>query len=247
MRQDMRIPVLLFACYMAFTVTACNNGDNTNTSGNNPAPQNLKDKIAIQLKERLADGLLQIEDAKKYLQKGDMVVRMGGDYTSRNVVAYSAKDKRYSHCGFILEDGGQLYVYHIIPEERTGDDHIHRELLDSFANPNNNVRFGIYRFNLDAAEITKLDTIVKKYVAQGVRFDRQFDLETDDMLYCAEMTLKSIERATNKRINFKTLEFTTGEKQKYIYVPMDYLYLHPECKMIRDYAYMKDPIGRPDQ
>jgi hypothetical protein len=93
-----------------------------------------------------------------------------------------------------------------------------------------------------------------------------FDLATDDKMYCAEMIAKTIENATDKRIRFLTSTITPGLKEKYLklmlekriissakvadqreYLAIDNLYLNPHCREVTkvDFGKRSEPIKFP--
>jgi hypothetical protein len=210
------------------------------------APENAsvsnQDRINAVRSERTKDAYLKITDAKKFMQEGDLIVRMGDDLTSQNVVQYSSKDKSYSHCGIAIKEGDQLLVYHIIAGEENPGDKLTRVALDTFCSPVRSIRFGIFRFALSAEEISQFTAVIRKYYAQGLMFDRKFDIDSDDQMYCSEMIMKSIKQATANRMQFDVVEQKT---QNFRYVPLDALYLNANCKPVKQYSYMSDPLQRP--
>jgi Permuted papain-like amidase enzyme, YaeF/YiiX, C92 family len=206
------------------------------------APLDDKAKINALRAERTKDAYYKVQDAKKLLQEGDLIMRMGDDLTSQNVVQYSAKDKSYSHCGIVLKEGEQMLIYHIIVGEENPGGKLTRVPLDTFCSPNRSIRFGIFRFNINAAELSSFAAAVRKYYAQGLTFDRKFDLDNDDQMYCSEMIMKSLKQATANRLKFEVVE---QKEQNFRYFPLDNLYLHPDCKPVKQYSYLRDPLQRP--
>ena len=91
-----------------------------------------------------------------------------------------------------------------------------------------------------------------------LQFDMNFDLSTDDKMYCAEMIAKSVEQATGRRITFSMSLITPGLKEKYIkkllskkvipsakvaeqreYLALDNLYMNPHCREVTKIVFDK--------
>ena len=69
---------------------------------------------------------------------------------------------------------------------------------------------------LQLTELEKLKNIVHTHYINKLQFDMNFDLATDDKMYCAEMIAKSVEQATGQRIVFSKSLITPGLKEKYL-------------------------------
>ena len=82
--------------------------------------------------------------------------------------------------------------------------------------------------------------IMDKNYEQGVQFDLDFDMTTDETMYCSEMIYKAMEEVRGKEGNFITLS-TVGQKP---YVAIDDLYFNEYTTEIYRYEY--DPQPAPE-
>jgi hypothetical protein len=192
-----------------------------------------------------------IEEGQSLLKEGDLVVRLNRDPSSRFIKYFNRHDKSYSHAGIVLSDHGYLYVFHIVDGEENPDEKLRKDSLIRFCNPRKNTAYGIYRYNMSAAEISSLKGIVQKWYANGVRFDSAFSLASDDRMYCSEMVSKALTAATAGRIMSEPIPLTKVEASfltGYTHLPFDYtsrlwivpvdaLYSNPSCHLIKRYNY----------
>lgn len=153
--------------------------------------------------------------------------------------------KLYSHAGLVVEKNGEKFVAHLAPAE-AGADTIQYQPIDSFINPEHNLTCALYRYRLSEAEKDSVRSLVEQYKAADMRFDRYYDLSTKDRMYCSEMILDVLQRATNNRItaepipvpkNMLKLVVAYFKKEKNAekiiaqrkYLPLDKLYRMPDC------------------
>jgi hypothetical protein len=193
-----------------------------------------------------------IAEAHSLVRTGDLVLRTGKDFSSEQVRDFSKTDKTYSHAGIALVKGDSIFVYHIEPDYYYKEDKVRKELLDSFCNPVKNYGIGIARYKLDEKEIERLMEYLEKQYRNKVAFDMEFSLKTNDKMYCSEMIRKGLLQATDKRIDIEIQKLNNRSKFRLIkryfkvpekrfvnmdIIPIDRLYLHPECTMIKQYLY----------
>ncbi|HRP90995.1 MAG TPA: YiiX/YebB-like N1pC/P60 family cysteine hydrolase [Edaphocola sp.] len=133
----------------------------------------------------------------KGIQNGDLALRLGNDITSNMLAALNTKDKRFSHVGICVEEEHRKYIYHIIGGEGNNDDYILKTPLDSFFNAENNLSFGYASTSLSTKEKEVLFQIIKKWQQEKITFDMDFDLQTDNKMYCSEMVAKALDYAVN--------------------------------------------------
>ncbi|MBA3828143.1 MAG: hypothetical protein H0X33_04335 [Taibaiella sp.] len=162
----------------------------------------------------------------KILRSGDLIVRTGIDVTSYGLSRMNALDKTYSHCGLVMIENGYPFIYHSIGGEDNPDATLRRDSVRFFLSPRNNFGFGIVRYDLDTSQIARLSTVVKRYYAEKRKFDLDFDLDTDDKLYCAEFVYKAVNEAT-KEPYLQPISFF-GHK----YIGVDNLYMNKHASMI---------------
>ena len=229
---------IYFSVFIAFACT-----DNVNSgSAKKTAP--------------LSDSLLEerwklINVVADSIHEGDLVLRCGNGFISESLSDFSQKEKLFSHSGIAMMDNGTMYIYSNMAGDINPDEIMRRDLVDSFITPVHNIAVGVYRYDITNTELEKLKTIVHTHYTNKLQFDMNFDLSTDDKMYCAEMIAKSVEQATEKRITFSKSLITPGLKEKYLkkllekkvipsakvaeqreYFALDDLYMNPHCREV---------------
>ena len=213
LRNTMRWPL---GC-LFFLLLSCNNSSNYNKS------VFTKEDSAKEIKKR-ADALLKIDTVKKIVATGDLIVRTGNDFTSESLRSLNQRDKTYSHCGIASIENDTLFVYHALGGEFNPDQRICRNSFETFAEPATNRGIGIYRYQLSSAEIKGLMVTVKKLYTMGIMFDMQFDLQTNDHMYCAEFVYKSYIMGTNGK-----LKFNISHIGDFAFIGVDDLFMQQLC------------------
>ncbi len=237
--------LILLSAFIAF---ACNvNGDNE--SAKIPSP--ISDSL---LNERWKMIYVVIDS----IREGDLVLRCGNDYISESLSDFSQKEKLFSHSGVAMMDNGTMYIYSNMAGDINPDEIMRRDLVDSFITPVHNVAVGVFRYDITTTELEKLKTIIHTHYMNKLQFDMNFDLSTDDKMYCAEMIAKSVEQATGQRITFSKSLITPALKEKYLkkllekkvipsakvaeqreYLALDNLYLNPHCREVAKIVFGK--------
>ncbi len=205
----------LLSCLLLF-MTGCENKSDNQTKLTGINSLNL---ISKNTKARVT-----IERSKKIIRQGDMILRTGNDFTSESLRRLSLNDKTYSHCGIATIENDSIFVYHSLGGEWNPVERLRKDPVELFCNPEENRGFGIFSFNLNAGERNTLDSLLQSWYKKGLMFDMQFDLTTDDRMYCTEFVSKAIETSTNTNISFAT---TTLNNFKF--VSIDNLLLHKNC------------------
>lgn len=173
-----------------------------------------------------------IDSSIRLLRSGDLVLRTGSDAISYMLRQMNQKNKTYSHCGIVMIENGYPFVYHSIGGEDNPDETLRRDSASFFFSPAHNQRLGIARLGLSDKEVARLHGLVQQYHQAAVRFDMDFDLQTDDKLYCAEFVYKAICAATGDT-QFFPLTSLFGKE----YVGVDDLYENKHAEIICDYIY----------
>ena len=236
---------ILFSAFIAF---ACNDDRG---SKNAKIPATLADSL-------LSERWKVINTIADSIQEGDLVLRCGNDYISESLSDFSQKEKLYSHSGVAMRDNGTMYIYSNMAGDINPDEIMRRDTVYSFITPVHNVAVGIYRYDLTNTELEKLKNIIHTHYMNKLQFDMNFDLSTDDKMYCAEMIAKSVEQATEQRITFSKSLITPGLKEKYLkkllekkvipsakaadqrdYLALDNLYLNPHCREVNKIIFGK--------
>ena len=168
----------------------------------------------------------------KSLKTGDIIFRHGRGFISNSLLIFSREDPRYSQCGIISFIHNRPYVYHSIGGEENITNKLRLDRLETFCNPDDIHSFGIYRFDLDDKQIHKVDSMASRFYKDGLEFDTEFDLKTDEKMYCTEFVYKILTNVVNDK-NYIPLSDITGK----IYVSCDKIYINPHCKKIYSYIY----------
>lgn len=206
---------LFFLCSLLF---AC-------TNKNEPTAFIVSKEDSLKELKRIENALAKIDSVKTTVHTGDLVVRTGNDFTSESLRSLNQRDKTYSHCGIASIENDTLFVYHALGGDWNPDQKIRRDPFDFFAEPYSNRGIGIYRYQFNANEISILMLTVKKMHQQGIMFDMQFDLATNDRMYCAEFVYKAYSLGSAGK-----LHFATSRIGKFDFVGVDDLFLQPLCK-----------------
>jgi hypothetical protein len=192
--------------------------------------QQAQSDTARQVRLRKANAA--IDSATLLVKQGDLLVRTGNDFTSESLRLLNRRNHTYSHCGIASIEEGQVYVYHSIGGEFNPDQKIKRDSLQHFAESVANTGIGIYRYTLPAATIAQVVAAAKQMYRAGIMFDMQFDLATNERMYCAEYVYKSLLIGSNGRLDCGTSHINDFE-----FVGVDDLFLHPLCQKIKAIVY----------
>jgi len=193
-----------------------------------------------------------VDKMKDSIREGDLILRCGNDYASYTLCDFNQQEKLYSHSGIALVNDGIMYVYSNMTGDLNPADVMRRDNVDSFLTPANNIAAGVYRYDISNEELQKLKTIITDYYNNKLQFDMNFDLSTDNKMYCAEMIAKSVQLATANRILIPKSSVTDELRQKYLkmalqkkvvpsvksgyeqreYWSIDNLYLNGHCREV---------------
>ncbi len=168
-----------------------------------------------------------VDSAISLLRSGDLVLRRGADVTSYMFSYTNQKDKSYSHCGIVIIENGYPFVYHSIGGEDNPNGRLRRDSASFFFSPANNLSLGIARFDMPDTSVSHLRQIVRQFYKEGRKFDTNFDLNTNDRLYCSEFVYKAVNKAcadTNYIKPVSVLGFS--------YVGIDNLFINPHTKLV---------------
>jgi len=207
----------LYCCLLFFIMSCHSQWEKDNNPGTATDDSVITDKNA-----NLA--FIQIRNAQIVVQSGDLVLRTGRDYTSEVMRNLSQHDKTYSHCGLVSIENDSVFVYHAIGGEWNPDQKLRRDLFAVFCNPYENRGFGIYRYSLNKKEKKEVLRNIHHLYKEEVKFDMQFNLDTDDRMYCSEFVYKAIKPA---------LKLKTTTINHITFVTIDNLFSDAGCNEIK--------------
>lgn len=161
------------------------------------------------------------------LRTGDIVLRAGTGPYSRTLANLNARDKSWSHCGIVVVEDGYPFVYHSIGGEDNPDMRLRRDSASHFFAARYCKGMGIARYDSTLADTARLAQIIRTYYNRRPLFDMQFDLMTDEKLYCSEFIYKVITEYTAD-----TAFIPTSALQGKKYVGIDDLYLNPHTRLV---------------
>jgi hypothetical protein len=208
-------------CCLLFFAAAC-------TSQTGETPSNLTKADSLAENKKIEKGLKEIKVIKSKVRSADFILRTGKDYTSRLIKNISVHDKTYSHAGIASWENDTLFVYHAIGGEWNPDQKIRRDVFELFCNPYENRGFGIYRYQISNTQQKSIINYIQDFYHSKITFDMQFDLGTDNKMYCTELVYKTIKRATSDSVNLLT---TTQNNRTFVAV--DNLFMNPFCGEIK--------------
>lgn len=166
------------------------------------------------------------------LKTGDLILRHGKGFVSDAMLSFSTNDPQYSHSGIIEIENGQAFVIHAVGGEENETNYTRREPIAVFCHPYSIHKFGVFRFCIEDSVMDDFVAQMKRYYAQKIEFDLDFDMYTEEKMYCSEMIYKAMDIATKGK-NFIPLA-RVMEKP---YVAIDDLYLNGFCNPIFSYSY----------
>lgn len=184
----------LYGCLIFLNITC-----HQNKASNFVEPNFEKNASHITSNEKIKKQLAMV---KRLVEAGDIITRTGNDFTSQSLKKLNRKDKTFSHCGIANIENDSLFVYHAIGGEWNPDQKIKRESFEAFTNPADNNLMGVYRFQILKKEKDNLVTTAKQFYESEIIFDMDFDLKTDDKMYCVEYVYKSFKIASPNQISF---------------------------------------------
>lgn len=162
-------------------------------------------------------------------RSGDLIFRDGRGFISSIFRKLSLIDPRYSHAGIIHKEEDKIYVFHIIGGEGNKNNHMRKDLLGNFCSPLQSNAFAVYRTDLNGK---KIDSLAEYYFSKKIEFDTDFNLESDDKMYCTELLYKVLKKVSGQD-NFLPLSTISGIK----YPSCDNIYLSIHSKKIYSIEY----------
>ncbi|MEP7265911.1 MAG: YiiX/YebB-like N1pC/P60 family cysteine hydrolase [Bacteroidota bacterium] len=124
------------------------------------------------------------------LQTGDIVLRDSKGLLASLFRKMSLKEKKYSHAGFIVKVNKHSYVYHFIDAEKNSGLSIDK--LEDFAGNAACNSFVVYRPDYSSTQKKEIEDIIKDPENSNKTFDVDFNLKSDESLYCTEWIYKCL-------------------------------------------------------
>ena len=184
-------------------------------------------------KTRILKSEACIDSLKYFIQDGDVITRTGTDFTSQALRQFCRKDDTYSHCGIVSKESDSFFVYHAIGGEINPKETLQREWLPRFCDGESNEGIGIFRFKMDSIKLMREKKFIQEKYSEGIRFDMEFDLRTDEKMYCSEFVAKTLMYAYQNKIRFDS----TFIQQK-PYFTVDNIFLNKLCREIHRFKYV---------
>ena len=173
-----------------------------------------------------------IDSSKAMLSEACIVLRRGNDVISDMFSQFNRTDKTFSHCGVAFNENGRWYIYHSIGGEDNPDAVLRKEPFDSFVRKECNHGFGITKVNITNLEAKEIKQVVTDFYSKKIPFDMQFDLQTDERLYCAEMIYKAFHQGL-QRNDF----FPTTQNGRFVFVSTDNLFVNNNVSLLCRVSY----------
>lgn len=143
------------------------------------------------------------------INNGDVVLRCGRSVESYAVYLTDNKTE-YTHIGIIKIENSKPFVIHVVPSK---SNLVLKEELATFLNSKNASRFTIYRPSLNPQILAKVTAEAQRFYLLKYAFDNEYDLNTNQKLYCTELVLKAFQNAgVHLKLNSKEFNYGLGKQ-----------------------------------
>lgn len=165
------------------------------------------------------------EQSLKRLETGDLVFRRQSGLMSEIARKLSPNEKRFSHVGLVISGPKVITVIHSVSDEARGVDGVVSEDIGTFLSESSDWSFYRVAMTLDQRAALRLHS--EKLLQANIPFDDNFDLSTDDRLYCTELVAKIFNSLFEQPL-FEAGTTLAGKA----YLPLDALYLSSAVKEV---------------
>lgn len=132
------------------------------------------------------------------LENGDIIYRLGDGIFSQYFKLTSKHEQLYSHSGIAVIHGSTISVIHSEASEITGIGKVKSEPISKFMR--NISVWAIYRVDTTQHVRNNIASIATEYATKNTPFDTDFNLESDDKLYCTELVALCINKAMQRQL-----------------------------------------------
>ncbi|MBN1199710.1 MAG: hypothetical protein JXA23_10190 [Bacteroidales bacterium] len=147
------------------------------------------------------------------LRNGDLLFRRGRSFESF-AVYLADREREFTHVGIIVEDNGTPWVVHVVPgEQGCKSERIRKESPAFFLSRENASSFALVRSDFDQKTLARVAEQALLFYQKRVTFDDQYDLSTENKLYCTELILKAFQNADSplQGIETRELDYVLGK------------------------------------
>jgi len=128
------------------------------------------------------------------LRNGDLILRRGRSIESF-AIFLADNNRDFSHIGIVAMENGIPYVIHIVPgDTEDTNEKVRKERPEAFLSKEKASRFAVYRSIFTAEELKAVASKAMEYYEKGIEFDNDYDLVSDQKLYCTELVLKAYQQ-----------------------------------------------------
>lgn len=173
------------------------------------------------------------DSASTLLAHGDLVLRLGRDDLSKMFARLNVRNPKYAHCGVAFLTPKGFVVYHVIGGADNPKGTVVVEPLRSFVSAQNIEQWAIIRYDFTSKQKALFLQNIQDDYRRKVSFDEDFDLTTDQAMYCTEMIYKAMLNATGDTSFIQRTQTHTAKP----YIAVDNLFEHKHCQTICEVVY----------
>jgi uncharacterized protein YycO len=128
------------------------------------------------------------------LRSGDILFRRGPSVESQAVMTMDG-GSTFSHVGIVSKENGATLIVHVVPGEDAPD--VTRvEPIEEYLRSDRALAASAFRVVTDRpSQIETAVQFARDYAQRRVPFDSNFDLSSDDALYCTELVWRAYKKA----------------------------------------------------